>query len=141
MTYLIDTNVISEVRKKDRCDPNVRRWWSRVRDTDLHLSVLVLGEIRKGIEVVRRKNPQQAEALERWLETVYEAFEGRILGVDASVAEEWGRMNARRSLPALDGFLAATAKVNDLIFVTRNSEDVRDSGAEVLDPFEVALEG
>ncbi len=135
MSYLLDTNVISEVRKRKRCDRHVRRWWDQVRDRQLHLSVLVLGEIRKGIEGVRGKNPEQAEALENWLSTVYTAFEGRILGIDSAVAEEWGRMNARRSLPILDGLIAATAKVHGLTLVTRNVDDVAGSGVRLLNPF------
>ena len=135
MTYLLDTNVISEVRKKKRCDRHVRRWWGGVRDSELHLSVLVLGEIRRGIESVRRKDPSQAQALQRWLGTVYTAFEGRILSIDPAVAEEWGRMNARRSLPIFDGLLAATAKVHSLTLVTRNVDDVTGSGALLLNPF------
>ncbi len=135
MSYLLDTNVISEVRKQERSDRNVHRWWSGVRDSELHLSVLVLGEIRKGIEGVRGKDPQQAEALKSWLRAVYRAFEGRILGIDSTVAEEWGRMNARRSWPIFDGLLAATAKVHGLTLVTRNVGDVADSGAPLLNPF------
>ena len=135
MTYLLDTNVISEVRRKERCDRHVSRWWAGVRDSELHLSVLVLGEIRRGIETVKRKDPPQAQALERWLGTVYTAFEGRILGIDFAVAEEWGRMNARRSLPIFDGLLAATAKVHGLTLVTRNVDDVTGSGALLLNPF------
>lgn len=136
MTYLLDTNVISEVRKRERCDPHVYGWWGRVRDSELHLSVLVVGEIRKGIETVRGKDPRQAEALETWLEAVHQAFEGRLLDVDVAVAEEWGRMNARRSLPILDGLMAATAKVHGLTLVTRNVADVAGSGARLLNPFD-----
>ena len=77
---------------------------------------------------------------ERWLGTVYKAFEGRILSVEPAVAEEWGRMNARRSLPILDGLLAATAKVHGLTLVTRNVDDVSGSGALLLNPFAAELE-
>ena len=135
MSYLLDTNVISEIRKQERSDRNVYRWWSGVRDAELHLSVLVLGEIRKGTEGVRGKDPKQADALERWLQAVYKAFEGRILGIDSAVAEEWGQMNARRPFPALDGLLAATAKIHGLTLVTRNVGDVADSGVSLLNPF------
>ena len=84
---------------------------------------------------MRGKDPRQAEALESWLRAVYKAFEGRILGIDSAVAEEWGHMNARRSFPVLDGLLAATAKVHGLTLVTRNVEDVADSGAPLPNPF------
>ena len=75
MSCLIDTNIISEVRKGDRCDANVARWWATLEDKDLYLSVLVLGEIRKGIERVRPKDPRQAVAIERWLDAVRTEFE------------------------------------------------------------------
>ena len=136
MRFLLDTNVISEVRKRDRCDPNVLQWWSEVRDEDLCLSVLVVGEIRRGIEGIRGKDQQQVEALESWLAAVSKAFEGRLLDIDRAVAEEWGRMNAHRSLPVFDGLLAATARVHGLTLVTRNVDDVAGSGAQLLNPFE-----
>ena len=136
MSYLIDTNVISEVRKKKRCDPNVARWYASIDDTEIYLSVLVLGEIRKGIELARPRDPQKASALERWLLSVIEAFGGRILPIDDNVAEEWGRMNAPRLRPIVDSLMAATAKVNGLTLVTRNIGYVAGSGASCLNPFE-----
>lgn len=99
MSFLIDTNVISELRKGDRCDSGVAAWWAGVGEGDLFLSPLVLGEIRKGVELARARDPQKAAVLERWLGEVTEAFAERILPVDASVADEWGRMNAVRPVP------------------------------------------
>ncbi len=136
MSCLVDTNIISEVRKGDRCDPNVARWWATLNEEDLHLSVLVLGEIRKGIERVRPKDSTQAEAIERWLDTVRTEFEGRILPVDEAVADEWGRMNAPNAVATLDGLLAATAKVNGLTLATRNVSDVERTGVSFVNPFE-----
>ncbi len=136
MNYLIDTNVISEVRKGERCDANVASWYEAIDDADLYLSVLVLGEVRKGIERARPKDPSRARALEKWLSAVREAFAGRILPVDDAVAEEWGRMNAPRPVSTVDGLLAATAKVHRMTLVTRNTADVADLGAHVLNPFE-----
>jgi hypothetical protein len=135
LSYLIDTNVLSEVRKKQRCHPAVARWWAGVDETELYLSALVLGEIRRGIEQARLRNPAQAEALERWLAAVADGFRERILPVDPPVAEEWGRMNARRTLPTVDGLLAATAKVYDLTLVTRDVDDLAGCGTRLLDPF------
>ena len=135
MSFLIDTNVISELRKGDRCDPGVAAWWAGVGEGDLFLSPLVLGEIRKGVELARARDPQKAAALERWLGEVTTAFAERILPVDASVADEWGRMNAVRPVPVIDALLAATAKVNGLTLVTRNVSDVAGLGATVLNPF------
>lgn len=138
MNYLIDTNVISEVRKGGRCDANVAAWYDSIADDSLYLSVLVLGEVRKGIERARPKDPGRARALERWLAAVRAAFAGRILPVDDAVAEEWGRMSADRPVPVIDGLLAATAKVHGLTLATRNTADVADLGAEVVNPFEPA---
>jgi predicted nucleic acid-binding protein len=136
VNYLIDTNIISEVRKGDRCNANVAEWYASIDDGDIYLSVLVLGEIRKGIERARPTAPARARALETWLNTVREAFADRILAVDLSVADEWGRMSARRSVPTVDALLAATARVHRMTFATRNSSDVADLGAEVMNPFE-----
>lgn len=133
--FLIDTNIISEIRKGSRCDPNVASWFASIDDEDLFLSVLVLGEIRKGIEQLRPRSAARAKALETWLESVDAAFVDRILPVDRAVADEWGRMSAGRSLSAIDGLLAATAKVRGMTLVTRNEADVGGLGASVLNPF------
>ena len=135
MSFLIDTNIISELRKGARCDPAVAAWWSGVAEDDLWLSALVLGEIRKGVELARRRDPQKAEALEAWLGDVVAGFGDRILPVDTAVAEEWGRMNAIRPAPVIDALLAATARANGLTLVTRNTADVAGLGADVLNPF------
>ena len=136
MTFLIDENIISEVRKGDRGDPAVATWWNGVSEDDLWLSSLVLGEIRKGVELARRRDPRRAEALEVWLTDVMSRFGNRVLPVDTAVAEQWGRMNAVRSLPVIDGLLAATAKANGLTLVTRNVADVAELDVDVLNPFE-----
>ncbi len=133
---LIDTNIISEVRKGKRCDANVAAWYAGVSEADIFLSALVVGEIRKGIERVRGSDQARAEALERWLAAVIEGFAQRILPVDTRVAEEWGRMSAIRSVPVVDALLAATAKANGLILATRNVADVQGLGVTVLNPFE-----
>jgi predicted nucleic acid-binding protein len=136
VSYLIDTNIISEIRKGERCDAHVAAWYASVADDELYLSTLVLGEIRKGIELARRHDAAKARALERWLRDVETAFGRRVLGIDNAVADQWGRMSAIRPVPAVDGLLAATARVNDLTLVTRNAGDVAGLDARVLDPFE-----
>jgi predicted nucleic acid-binding protein len=135
VTYLIDTNVISEVRKGARCDSNVAAWYASIADKDLFLSTLVLGEFRKGIELARPRDSGTAAALERWLREVETAFDGRILGVDNAVSDQWGRMSAIRPAPAIDGLLAATALTHGLTLVTRIDRDVAGLGAMVLNPF------
>ncbi len=141
MSFLIDTNIISEVRKGPRCDSNVAAWFSSIDEGDLYLSVLVLGEIRKGIELARPRDPAKAEALEAWLAAVDAAFGERILPIDRAVADHWGRMSGQRPISTVDGLLAATAKVHRMTLVTRNEADVAGLGAEVLNPFNGPMTG
>lgn len=135
MSYLIDTNIIFEVRKGGRCNAKVAEWYESVRDAELYLSVLVLGEIRRGIELTRPRDPAKALALEAWLDAVGDAFAERILPINPDVADEWGRMAASRPIPVIDGLLAATAKIHRMTLVTRNEADVAGLGAKVLNPF------
>ena len=137
MNYLIDTNIISEVRKGRRCNPNVASWYKSIDDASLYLSVLVMGEIRTGIEKIRSKDNAQAVALENWLVAVDTAFGERILTVDRAVASEWGRLNASRPLPVIDSLLAATAKVHRMTLVTRNTSDIANLNVQILNPFEL----
>jgi predicted nucleic acid-binding protein len=138
VSYLIDTNIISELRKGARCNVHVTAWYASVADADLFLSTLVLGEIRKGVELARPRDASKAAALERWLRDVEAAFDGRVLGIDNAVSDQWGRMSAIRSVPVIDGLLAATALTHNLTLVTRNDRDVAGLGASVLNPFKVA---
>jgi len=135
VSFLLDTNVLSELRKGARCHPAVVRWVADLPTDAFHTSVLVVGEIRRGVERLRRRDRRQARALERWLEQVRAAFAGRILDVDERVAEEWGRLSVPDPLPVVDGLLAATAKVHGLTLATRNVADVARTGVVVLDPF------
>ena len=136
--YLIDTNVISEVGKGRRCDRQVAEWYRGVSDDELFLSVLVVGEIRQGIERLRTRNPRRAQALEKWLDELLESFGDRVLPVDAKVAQNWGRLNARSSFPVIDSLLAATAEAHGLTLVTRNLKDIERSGVRCINPFEPA---
>lgn len=138
MNYLLDTNIISEIRKGPRCNSKVAAWYGSIDDAEIHLSVLVLGEIRKGLERARRSNPTQVRALENWLAAIGTSFAERILPIDQAIADEWGRMSARRPVSTIDALLAATAKVNGMTLVTRNTVDVADLGATVLNPFEAS---
>ena len=132
--YLLDTNVVSEGRKQTRANPRVVAWLSAHR-AELYLSVLVTGEIRCGIESIRRRDVPGAAALERWLGEIETDFTDRILPVDASVADRWGRMMAVRRVPAVDGLLAATALVHGLTLATRNVRYVSPTGVPCVDPF------
>lgn len=133
--FLLDTNVVSEVRKGDRCDANVAAWYRSIADQEIFLSVLVLGEIRKGIEKARAADRAKGDALARWLQRLERDYAERILSIDTAVADEWGRMSAIRAAPVIDCLLAATAKVNGLTLVTRNAADVSGLGAALLNPF------
>jgi predicted nucleic acid-binding protein len=135
VNYLLDTNIISEIRKGRDCDPQVATWFDSIDDENIYVSVLVLGEIRKGIERARSTNPSQARALDKWLSTLSQALADRILPVDLAVADEWGRMSAKRPVLTVDALLAATAKVHQMMLATRNVADVADLGAKVLKPF------
>jgi predicted nucleic acid-binding protein len=133
---LLDTNIVSELRKAERANANVVAWYASVPDRSLWLSVLVLGEIRRGIEALRRRDRKAALALDRWVVRLEREHGGRILSVDLAVAAEWGRLDAAFGLPPIDGLLAATARVHDLTLVTRNVRDVARTGIRCLNPFD-----
>ena len=135
MKCILDTNVVSELRKGERADANVVAWFGKADAEDLFLSVIVVGEIRRGIELIRRRDGPAAHALDRWMTRLLAGFEERILPVDGRVAEEWGRMNVPDPLPAVDSLMAATAKVHGLVLVTRNVKDVARTGVKTLNPF------
>jgi len=132
--YLLDTNVVSEVRKP-RPHPRVATWFASVDAGELYLSALVVGEIFQGIERLRRRDPERAAGYGVWLAQLRTSYADRIVPVDADVAVEWGRMNSVTRLPVVDGLLAATARVRGWTLVTRNVRDVAGTGARILDPF------
>src|SRR6267154_1341393 len=114
--FLLDTNVLSELRKEGqgRCDPGVRDWMEHALAEELFVSVVTLGEIRRGIERIRMRAPSQARVLEQWLRSLTTGFADRILPVDERVADQWGRLGLQQPAPLLDAFLAATALAHDL---------------------------
>lgn len=133
MSYLLDSNVVSEARRPGGHE-RVRRWVDSAPDAELFVSVLVLGEVRKGVEKLRAGDPSQAEQIERWLAQLKARFGSRVLGVDAHVADAWGRISAIRPVSAPDALMAATAKVHGLTMVTRNARHFEGLGVAVLDP-------
>jgi predicted nucleic acid-binding protein len=136
MPYLIDTNVLSELRKGSRCHPNVKRWAHTALAERNRVSVLSLGEIRKGIELLRKKSPHQCPAFESWLFRLQTEYENDIIPVTETIADRWGRLMAAKSLPVLDGLLAATALEYKLTIATRNTSDFKHAGVDVLNPFD-----
>jgi predicted nucleic acid-binding protein len=135
VSLLLDTNVVSELRKGGRADTRVVEWFAGIADEEIHLSVLAMGELRRGIERLRGRDARQAGALEAWLREVVRTHAERILPVDSRVAEQWGRLAARRSASTIDTLMAATAQVFDLTLVTRNVKDVAWTGVSWLNPF------
>lgn len=136
MRYLVDTNVVSELRKGRRCHSGVAAFFGQAPADSLFLSVLSLGELRKGIEQIRGRDPEQAQSLDAWVHDLQRFYASRILPIDGEVADRWGELNTLRTFPVVDSLLAATALVHDLTLVTRNARDVEGSGAVVLDPFD-----
>lgn len=135
MSLLLDTNILSELRKGNRMEPAVRAWFDDADERSLFTSVLVLGEVRRGIESIRRRDTIAAEALDQWHHRLVETFGDRVLAVDDRIADRWGALNVPDPLPTVDGLLAATALVYDFTLVTRNVRDVTRTGARLLNPF------
>jgi toxin FitB len=135
VTYLLDTNILSETRKRQAAT-GVTDWIAATPPELLHVSVLTLGEIEHGIVRIRgRGDREQAVGLERWLREVELGFADRILPITLPVASAWGRQQHSQPLPVIDGLIAATAKVNGLTVVTRNAKDFERSGVQVVNPF------
>jgi toxin FitB len=134
VSFLLDTNVVSEIRKQAP-DPGVASWFNSVTADRLFLSVLVVGEIRQGVERLARRDPIQAEIFERWLSQLIDGYGDRLIPITDRIAQAWGRLNVPDPVPVVDGLMAATALVHDWTLVTRNVGDVRSTGVRVLNPF------
>jgi toxin FitB len=135
VSYLWDTNVISELRKGTRANANVRAWAKSAEHDDHYLPAVVVGELRQGIEAIRGRDPKTARHLDRWFERIVETHADRILPIDRRIAELWGRLNTPDPLPIIDGLIAATAIAHDLTLVTRDVAAVRRTGVRLLNPF------
>ncbi|MGH3964075.1 MAG: type II toxin-antitoxin system VapC family toxin [Pseudonocardiaceae bacterium] len=134
MSFLLDTNVVSELRKRTP-DAGVAAWFDSVDSRQLYLSVLTVGEIRQGICRLQRRDPVQAAVFDQWLAGLLRGYSDCVVPVTAEVAEEWGRLNVPDPVPVVDGLLAATAKVHDWTLVTRNISHVATTGARLHNPF------
>lgn len=134
MRYLLDTNVVSELTKK-RPHPAVVAWRDDTSPDDQFVSVLVLGEIRRGAELLRPRDPTKAQLIDEWLTSLSVEFERRILVVDQAIADAWGRLDVPDRLPTADGLMAATALVHDMTLVTRNTADIRRPMVRTFNPF------
>lgn len=133
--YLLDTNVISETRRF-RADAGVIAFLSAAEPAGLFLSVLTLGELRKGVVARRRTDPASADALGAWVDGIETTFADRVLPIDAMIARRWGELSANHGPPVIDTLIAATAIHHDLALVTRNIRDVRAVGVTLVNPWQ-----
>jgi predicted nucleic acid-binding protein len=137
--YLVDTNVISEIRKRARANKGVRAFFRQAvrEDSDIYLSVVTVAELRRGVELVRRRgDTQQATILETWLGVIMANYAQNILSVDEEIGQLWGRLRVPRLEHALDKLIAATALIHDLTVITRNVEDFAGTGVRLSNPFD-----
>ncbi len=135
----MDTNIVSELRRRERANAGVQAWFHAADESGMRLSVLTLGEIRKGIERLRKRDMIQAAGLENWLEELERRFSSKVLPVTDRIADQWGRLQAIRALPEIDALLAATALEHDLTLVTRNESDFKGLGITILNPFKFPI--
>jgi toxin FitB len=135
MNILVDTNVISELRRGRNADSGVVRWFATMPPENVFTSVIVLGALRRGIELVSRRDKRQAAALARWYDSVREQLGDRVLMVDEPVMTVWARISTPDVLPAYDGLIAATALHHGLAVATRNTRDYRRSSVQVVNPW------
>jgi hypothetical protein len=133
--FLLDTNIISEIRKGERADSKVTRWVVRTPIEEIGTSVIVLAEIRRGIELKRRRDQEQAKSLDRWFAQMRARLGDRVIPIDEPIADAWALLGIPDPLPLIDGLLAATAKVHGLTLVTRNIATLLRTGVTLLDPF------
>jgi toxin FitB len=136
VAWLLDTDVLSELRKGSRASVKVRNWAASTLRDRHYISVLSLGEIRKGIELLRKKSPGKCPEFERWLTQLHTDYAEDIIPISEEVAERWGRLSAIRTFPVMDGLIAATALEQGLTIATRNVIDFKSSGVETFNPFE-----
>lgn len=139
MAFLLDTNIVSELRKKERCHPNVAAWQLGITRQELFISAISMMEIKYGILTARRRNAAFAQLLDEWYEIqVKPTFDGCVLPINLSVAERCSMLLSERTRGLADALIAATALVNDLTLATRNTEDFADTGVKLVNPWELA---
>jgi toxin FitB len=138
VSFLLDTNVLSELRRGPQANESVRAWAQATREDRRATSIIVITELMKGVEIRTRKDAGGGAALDRWVKQVVLEFEGSILPIDLNVASVWARLMAPRSRPPLDMLIAATAVAYGLALVTRNTDDFQETGARLIDPWSFA---
>jgi len=138
VVYLIDTNVISEARKKAKANKGVSRFLQQVAEDEsrMFLSVITIGELRRGVELIRhRGDNRQANQLNNWLQKILDQYEDNILGINQDIAQLWGRLGVPHAQNSMDKLIAATAMIYGLTVVTRNHKDFASTGVQVLNPW------
>lgn len=136
MRYIVDTDVVSQLRKRERASPAVLEWFRSREPRALHIGVLTAGELRRGAERLRRRDPTAAEAVTAWVDKLFVRYRRRIPDIDSAAAERWGRLGASDPPPDVDGPIAATAPVRDFIVVTRNAKHIAPTGARYFNSFD-----
>ncbi len=138
--YLIDTNVISEIRKGDNANLGVRQFFNTVitQNSRVYLSAITIGELRRGVDLIlHRGDSLQGKLLENWLINILQHYQSNILGIDGDIAQLWGKLGVPYAQHPLDKLIAATALTYDLTVVTRNVKDFEHTGVRLLNPFTV----
>lgn len=136
--YLVDTNIISEIRRKSKANKGVRAFFKEVANeyAPVFISVITAGELRRGVDLIRHRGDlRQADQLERWLAAKLEVYRDNVLDITPDIAQLWGRLRVPHPENALDKFIAATALIYDLTVVTRNRKNFVRTGVKLLDPF------
>ena len=136
--YLIDTNIISEARKRSKANKGVRSFFQQLvrEQRRAYISVVTLGELRRGVELIRhRGETRQATQLEKWLDSLLAEYQDHILDINQDIAQLWGQLRVPNPENALDRQIAATALIYDLTVVTRNHRDFSATGVRLLNPF------
>jgi predicted nucleic acid-binding protein len=134
MSFLLDTDILSAIRRKQR-DQNLEKWLLSINSLDVYISVVTIGEVERGITQQWRNNPAFAEDLQRWLDTILQRYQQRILPLSISIAQRWGRLSAELGHNSADLMIAATALEHNLIVATRNTRHFEPTQVGLINPY------
>ena len=134
MSFLLDTDILSAIRRKQR-DQNLEKWLLSINSLDVYISVVTIGEVERGITQQRRNNPEFAEDLQRWLDTILQRYQQRILPLSISIAKRWGRLSGELGHNSADLMIAATALEHNLIVATRNTRHFEPTQVGLINPY------